>query len=119
MSRKILIVDDDSRLLEALHATLTFADFEVVTGRDGEEGLALCRSEHPDLVVSDYLMPMLDGLALWAEIQADPETSGTPFILMSSAPPAVDKAQMHSVLKKPFEADTLMSAVAEAIQDPA
>ncbi|HWT71579.1 MAG TPA: response regulator [Oxalicibacterium sp.] len=116
MSRKILIVDDDSRLLEALHATLTFADFEVVTGRDGEEGLALCRSEHPDVVVSDYLMPALDGLELWAEIQADPETSGTPFILMTSTPPA-NAAQLHSVLKKPFEADTLMSAVTEAIQD--
>jgi CheY-like chemotaxis protein len=116
MSRKILVVDDDSRLLEALHSVLTVAEFDVVTGSDGEEGLALCKSEHPDLVVSDYLMPALDGLELCAEIQSDPATTGTPFILMSSSPPAVDTTRLRAVLKKPFEIEALMAAVTEAIQ---
>jgi len=116
MNRKILIVDDDSRLLEALYSLLTFADFAVVTGKDGEEGLALCKREHPDVVVSDYMMPALDGLELCAEMQADPETKGIPFILMSSSPPPAGTPQPHRVLKKPFEADTLMTAVAEAIR---
>jgi two-component system response regulator len=116
MSRKILIVDDDSRLLEALDSMLTFADFAVVTGRDGEEGLALCRSEHPDVVVSDYMMPALDGMELCAEIQADPEMKGTPFILMSSNPPP-DTTRLHAVLNKPFEIEALMTVVTEAMQN--
>jgi CheY-like chemotaxis protein len=116
MNRKILIVDDDSRLLEALDCMLTFADFAVVTGKDGEEGLALCRREHPDVVVSDYMMPALDGLALCAEMQADPEMKSIPFILMSSSPPP-NTARLHAVLNKPFEIDALMSVVTEAIQE--
>jgi CheY-like chemotaxis protein len=116
MNRKILIVDDDSRLLEALHSLLTFADFAVVTGKDGGEGLALCKRERPDVVVSDYMMPELDGLALCAKIQDDPETKDIPFILMSSSPPS-DTTRLHAVLNKPFEIDALMTVVTEAIQD--
>lgn len=116
MSRKILIVDDDSRLLEVLHAVLTTADFDVVMGADGQEGLALCKREHPDVVISDYMMPALDGLELCARIQADPATMGTPFILMSSNPPG-DATRLHAVLNKPFELDALMMVVTGAMQD--
>lgn len=61
MPPKILVIDDDPDIVDALSVLLEGEGYEVVSARDGEEGLARIREESPDLIILDLLMPKLDG----------------------------------------------------------
>lgn len=69
MPHKILIVDDDPDILDALTMILESQDYEVVTARDGVEGLANLKAEMPDLMILDLLMPKMDGFSVLKELQ--------------------------------------------------
>ncbi|MCX6320325.1 MAG: sigma-54 dependent transcriptional regulator [Bacteroidia bacterium] len=66
--KKILIIDDNKLILKTLKATLSKAGYAIIEAEDGEAGLHLARSEHPDLVITDYQMPGIDGLEVLSEI---------------------------------------------------
>ncbi len=74
MHEKILLVDDDPDILDALTMILEAKGFQVVTARDGVEGLANLKAENPDLLILDLLMPKMDGFAVCKELQ-DPRWS--------------------------------------------
>jgi DNA-binding response OmpR family regulator len=85
-SAKILLVDDDPDILEAVSAVLTKHEYTVITARDGKEGLAKLRSEKPDLMILDLMMPRMDGFAVCEELQ-DPRWAkygNIPIIILSS-----------------------------------
>lgn len=69
MSRKILIIDDDPDILIALTLILESQDYQVVTARDGLEGLGRVKMDVPDLVILDLMMPRMDGFAVCKELQ--------------------------------------------------
>ncbi len=84
--RKILIVDDDPDILAAIGAVLETRNYEVVTARDGEEGLAELKTEKPDLMILDLLMPRKDGFAVCKELK-DPrwsKYSDMPILILTS-----------------------------------
>src|SRR3989442_11154278 len=85
-SGRLLIVVDDDRLERKL-AKIWFssAGFNVLVAGDGDEGLALARREHPAAIVSDVLMPKMDGFTLCLTVRRDPGLVGIPVILTSSA----------------------------------
>ena len=86
MSQKILVVDDDPDILDALTMILEARDYEVVTARDGVEGLANLKAESPDLMILDLLMPKMDGFSVLKELQ-DPRWSkyrGIPILILTS-----------------------------------
>lgn len=66
---KILVVDDDPDILDAIGAVLERHSCQVVTARDGEEGLQKLKEERPDLMILDLLMPRMDGFAVLKELQ--------------------------------------------------
>lgn len=74
MPEKILVVDDDPDILDALTMILESQGYQVVTARDGIEGLANLKAEKPDLMILDLLMPKMDGWAVCKELQ-DPRWS--------------------------------------------
>jgi len=74
MREKILVVDDDPDILDALAMILESQSYEVVTARDGIEALANLKAEKPSLMVLDLLMPKMDGWAVCKELQ-DPRWS--------------------------------------------
>ena len=74
MACKILVVDDDPDILEAVALILESQGYEVVTARDGIEGLANLKAEQPDLMILDLMMPRMDGFAVCKELQ-DPRWS--------------------------------------------
>ena len=83
---KILLVDDDPDIIEAMTTVLTANDYAVITARDGQEGLAMLRSEKPDLMVLDLMMPRMDGFAVCEELQ-DPRWAkyrNIPIIILTS-----------------------------------
>lgn len=81
----ILVVDDDPDKLNLLKVTLDLAGYEVQTARDGVEGLAAVESFQPDLIVSDIMMPRMDGYELARRIRGNPQTKFIPIILQTAA----------------------------------
>lgn len=82
---RVLVVDDDPDKLSLLEVALTMAGYEVRTARDGEEGFALIASFQPDLVVSDVMMPRMNGYDLARRIRENPQTKFIPIILQTAA----------------------------------
>ncbi len=78
---KILIIDDDKLNLKVLKDTLARVGYNVIEAQNGEIGLQLFRSEHPDLVITDFQMPGIDGLEVLAEIRK--LNIGIPIILLT------------------------------------
>jgi DNA-binding response OmpR family regulator len=81
---KVLVIDDDPVILELLRVNFEIENFEVVTAADGQEGLEKAKSERPDVVLSDIMMPRLDGLQLVVLLREDPRTRSLPVILLSA-----------------------------------
>ncbi len=81
----VLVVDDDPDKLGLLEVALTMAGYEVRTARGGEEGLAELASFQPDLVVSDIMMPGMNGYDLVRRIRENPQTKFIPIILQTAA----------------------------------
>jgi diguanylate cyclase (GGDEF)-like protein len=81
----VLVVDDDPDKLSLLEVALTMAGYEVRTAKDGEQGLAEIASFQPDLVVSDIMMPGMNGYELARKIRENPQTKFIPIILQTAA----------------------------------
>ncbi len=88
---KVLIVEDEETLARTLGEKLKDEGFNVLTASDGEEGLDKLRSEHPDLVVLDIMLPRLDGLSLCRIVRRDPAMSHIPIIMLTARGTEVDK----------------------------
>ena len=86
MNEKILVVDDDPDILDAVSIILETQGYQVSTARDGIEGLAAIKAGQPDLLVLDLLMPKMDGFAVCKELQ-DPRWSkfkNMPILILTS-----------------------------------
>ncbi|ALU44198.1 hypothetical protein AT705_15310 [Pseudoalteromonas rubra] len=79
----ILLIDDTPDMLAFLHDILT-PDYQLLTANNGKTGLALARAELPDMVISDVMMPIMDGLELTQQLKRDPLTAHIPLILITA-----------------------------------
>lgn len=123
--RPILIVEDISYLLELMEVTLKYKGYPVVTARDGDQALGLIAVDRPALILTDILMPKLDGFAFAHKVRNNPKTSDIPIIFVSATYISdQDRAFALSLgavrfLEKPVEAEELLLTVAEVLnQDP-
>ena len=87
---RVLIVDDDQRVLELLADLLKLEGYEVATASDGAEGCDLVHSFGPDVVLSDVVMPRVNGLELCRRVKQDPRTASIPVMLISGLRKADD-----------------------------
>ncbi len=116
MQAKILVVDDDHRILKAVHDSLVRAGFVVFTAVDGEEALKIFRTENPELVVLDIMLPKMDGIAVALEIR---KQQNTPILFLSAKTEETDrivafKLGADDYVTKPFSPRELVLRV-EAI----
>src|SRR3712207_3981220 len=88
---KVLIVEDEETLARNLADKLRGEGFAVTTAGDGEEGLDKLRSERPDLIILDIMLPKLDGLSLCRIIRRDAGTAHIPIIMLTARGAEVDK----------------------------
>ncbi len=86
MSR-ILVVDDSETVLNFLRTILENEQYEVATATNGNDGLAQAHQSLPDLVVTDSIMPGLDGFGLLLALRSDPATEAVPVIMLTSGAP--------------------------------
>ncbi|HKR64600.1 MAG TPA: response regulator [Thermoanaerobaculia bacterium] len=84
MKKKVLLVDDSNTVLMMEKMVLAKGPFQIVTARDGVEGVAKAKSEQPDVILLDVMMPNLDGLSACAAIRADEATAHIPIIMVTT-----------------------------------
>src|ERR1051326_8011086 len=80
----VLIVEDVPDILKLLDATLTFKGYKVVTARNGQEALEAIQRERPALVITDIMMPKLDGFGLVHRLRINPETRDIPVVFITA-----------------------------------
>jgi DNA-binding response OmpR family regulator len=112
----VLAADDDEDILELVAFRLERSGYTVLRARDGEEALALARSEQPDLAVLDVMMPKLDGFELTRRLRADESTSSMPIILLTARAQDSDgerglAAGADDYIRKPFSPQDLRNRV--------
>src|SRR5688500_125517 len=104
-SPRLLVVDDDERILETMRFALEEEGYKVDVARDGEQALARIRAEPPDLLVLDVMLPGRDGFEVCREIR---KTSNLPIILLTAKTDTVDvvvglESGADDYVTKPFE----------------
>lgn len=125
MALKVLVCDDERHIVRLIQVNLERQGYQVVTAFDGKEGLEKIRSEKPNLVVLDVMMPYMDGFEVLKSIRREPETENLPVIMLTAK--AQDKdvfegyhygADMY--LTKPFnpmELVTFVKRIAQGTDD--
>ncbi len=116
----VLVVDDEVHIVELLTELLTDESYRVVTARDGREALERLAAERLDLVLSDIMMPHLDGVGLCRQMQADPAYQTIPFIFMSAVSRALlaDGCRYAAFVAKPFDLEQMLDTVARVLGGP-
>lgn len=112
----ILVVDDEFDVLSAYSMLFEFRGFRVRTAANGVEALAAARRERPDIVVSDYMMPVMNGADLCVAWRDDPALRPIPFILASAGIMPKDVRPPYDVFfRKPVPFDTLLDEINQLI----
>jgi CheY-like chemotaxis protein len=116
----VLVCDDEPVLRMLVRAALGQADYTVVEACDGDEALACTRSEQPDLILLDMMMPGRSGSDVLRELRADPATAETPVIMLTARAQASDREAMNLAgashyLTKPFSPVGLAALVEEVL----
>ncbi|HRI44787.1 MAG TPA: response regulator [Fimbriimonadaceae bacterium] len=121
MALKILVCDDERHIVRLIQVNLEKQGYQVVTAFDGKEGLEKVKSEKPDLLVLDVMMPYMDGFEVLKSLRKEPETQDLPVIMLTAK--AQDKdvfegyhygADMY--LTKPFNPMELVTFVKRIAQ---
>jgi len=84
MNKKILVVDDEPALLAALVDKLTLEGFVVLSAKDGQDGLEVALRDHPDLILLDVILPVMDGMTMLFELRKDSWGKSIPVILLTN-----------------------------------
>ena len=109
--RTILVVDDEPAILDLLAELLADEGFVVHAVSDARQAVGRALDARPTLILTDLMMPYLDGRAVLAQLRAQPQTAPIPVLLMSAAGPAEDGAAFDGFLAKPFTIDALLAAL--------
>jgi len=117
----ILVVEDIPNVLELLEVTLRFQGYEVIPARNGQEALDILKNETPALIITDILMPKLDGFALVQKLRSNPKTLTIPVIFLSATyVTPEDRAFAMSLgasrfIEKPIDTEEFLLTVAELL----
>jgi len=121
-SKKILVIDDEPDVVSYLSVFFEDEGFEVVTARDGRDGLAMARRESPDLITLDITMPRMSGIEVLTNLRRDPDLASIPVVVVTGV------ANFHSLtafrgvrppeafMSKPVDRDLLLLNIRELLQ---
>lgn len=119
--QRIVIADDESYLTQLVGEKLRRRGYVVFVAHDGQAGFDLAVSHLPDLVISDFQMPVLDGLKMCIRLRAKAETSHIPVLMLTArghvlTPEELRRANIRGVLPKPFSARDLFAKMDEILR---
>ncbi len=112
----VLVVDDEESLCELL-ADILSGDYEVIMAFNGKMAYDLAKEKKPDMIISDVMMPHMNGVELLKALREDSETESIPVILLSAAPLKAKISEASAFLAKPFEIEVLEKVVAQVAHE--
>ncbi|MEW6100687.1 MAG: response regulator [Candidatus Omnitrophota bacterium] len=116
---KILVADDELEILGMIETILKKEGYEVVAAKDGQEALNLAKAQKPDLIVSDYLMPNLNGAELCRALKKESETKAIPIIIVTAYPAEKERslsAGAVDFIAKPVDKFDLLLRIRSALR---
>jgi DNA-binding response OmpR family regulator len=121
MKSKILVVDDEPDALQLLQFNLKNAGFKVVTAKSGEDALAKARSQHPNLIVLDIMLPGVDGLEICKMLKNDHRTAAIPIVMVTARTTELDRVLGFELgaddyVTKPFSPRELVLRVSRLLR---
>ncbi len=120
--KTVLVVDDEALVRQTLELELKGAGYEVMIAADGKEALLAIQKKVPDLIISDIMMPVLDGYAFCRKVKGNPRTRGVPFLFLSAKSTHEDRLKgyllgAHRYITKPTSKQDLLRAVDVRLKD--
>src|ERR671919_2759187 len=118
----LLIVEDDRDILRLLDATLTFKGYRVILAHNGREALDVIQLKRPLIVITDIMMPQLDGFGLVHRLRINPETCDIPVVFITATFVAPEDREFAlnigatRFIQKPVDLEKFLSTVAEVLE---
>jgi len=118
--RKVLVADDEIHIVHVVAIKLRNNGFEVISAANGAEAYELACSEMPDIIVTDFQMPIMTGVELVAKLRENEPTRDIPVILLTARSFAIDDEQKESLkisecLSKPFSPRELLRSIEDIL----
>ena len=118
--RKVLVVDDEVHIVHVVAIKLRNNGFEVIAADNGAEGLKLALAEKPDIIVTDYQMPVMTGIELVEQLRQHEENKDTPVIMLTARSFAIPQQQQDDLrisgcLSKPFSPKELLGNIEDVL----
>jgi DNA-binding response OmpR family regulator len=119
--KKVLVVDDEPSVLKVLTRRLATQNYDVVTAADGLEGLEKALADKPDVIISDIMMPGMDGYTFIKKLRANPALAAIPVIILTAKEKMQDLFLFEGIkncdyIVKPFEGDELIARLAQLLE---
>jgi two-component system alkaline phosphatase synthesis response regulator PhoP len=118
--KKVLVVDDEIHIVHVVTIKLKNNGYEVITASNGDEALKLACSEKPDVIVTDYQMPVMNGMQFVEKVRQDQNIKDTPVIMLTARSFAIEKKQqeelgINRLLSKPFSPKELLMDIEDIV----
>ena len=122
--KKVLVVDDEIHIVHVVAIKLRNNGYEVATASNGAEAFEIACNEKPDIIVTDYQMPVMTGIQLVENIRAEASISDMPVILLTARSFAVEdeqteRLQISECLSKPFSPKELLRCIEDVLHERA
>ena len=120
--KHIVCIEDEPEMIDLIRLILGRRGFQVTGAAGGEAGLQAVRSEHPDLVLLDLMMPDMDGWEVYQQMKADDTTRNIPVIVVTAKAQSIDKvlglhiAKVDDYIAKPFSPQDLLNSVEKTLR---
>ena len=118
--KRVLIVDDEIHIVHVVAIKLRNNGYEVISADNGAEAFELACSEKPDIIVTDYQMPVMTGMELVEKLRQHEETKDTPIVMLTARSFAISKEQQEQLqisgcLSKPFSPRELLENIEDIL----
>lgn len=118
--KKILVVDDEVHIVHVVAIKLRNNGYEPIAAGNGEEAYELACREKPDIIIADYMMPVMSGLELLEKLRSNDQTKDIPFILLTARNFAIDDSRQQQLnvsqcITKPFSPKELLRTIEDIL----
>ena len=119
-NKKVLVVDDEIHIVHVVAIKLRNNGYDVISAGNGANALKLVQEEKPDIVVTDFQMPVMNGLELIENLRSDASTENIPVVLLTARGFAIDdeqkqKLRVSAILSKPFSPKELLRSIEDIL----
>ncbi len=116
-NKKIVYIEDEQEMIDLVSLILSRKGYDIIGANGGREGLEIVKSELPDLILLDLMMPDLDGWDVYQQLKAEEDTSNIPVIVITAKAQSIDKvlglhiAKVDDYISKPFSPQDLVKSI--------